>query len=93
MLAEKAAPMALETEVERKSPYHRDRHRAGRGAFLAEAKDEVRPFFTLLRDPLTTNPPAVIAVFIIRSDNYERLQNLGVHQETINLPPMTGVPS
>jgi hypothetical protein len=28
----------------------------------------------LLRDLLASDPPAVIAVFTIRSDNYERLQ-------------------
>lgn len=60
--------------------------------FLAEAQDGAKPFLLLLRDLLNKDPPAVIAVFTIRSDNYERLQTTveldGVHQETINLPPM-----
>ena len=46
----------------------------------------------MLRDLLNDDAPAVITIFTIRSDNYERLQLAkeleGVHQETLSLPPM-----
>ena len=60
--------------------------------FLAEAQDEAQPFLALLRDLLSDDVPAVITIFTIRSDNYERLQLAkeleGVHQEALSLPPM-----
>jgi hypothetical protein len=91
-LAEKAVPMALEGEVERKPPIIMIAIDQGEELFLAEAQGEAKPFLTLLRDLLTSDPPAVITVFTIRSDNYERLQTAaeleGVHQEIINLPPI-----
>ena len=64
----------------------------GEELFLAEAQDEAQPFLALLRDLLIEDAPAVIAVFTIRSDNYERLQLAkeleGVRQQTFSLPPM-----
>ena len=46
----------------------------------------------LLRDLLKDDAPAIIAVFTIRSDNYEALQVAeqwdGVRQDTFSLPPM-----
>ncbi len=64
----------------------------GEELFLAEAQGEAQPFLALLCDLLLTDNPAVIAVFTIRSDNYERLQSApeleGVHQQMLNLPPM-----
>lgn len=49
-------------------------------------------FLALLRDLLSSDSPAVIAVFTIRSDNYERLQTAptlaDVHQHTLSLPSM-----
>ena len=46
----------------------------------------------MLRDLLNDDAAAVIAVFTIRSDNYERLQLApeleGIHQDTFSLPPM-----
>lgn len=60
--------------------------------FVPEAEDEAKPFLTLLRDLAATDDPAVIAIFTIRSDNYERLQSAeqldGLHQETLSLPPI-----
>ena len=60
--------------------------------FLAEAQDEAQPLLALLRDLLNEDAPAIIAVFTIRSDNYERLQLAkeleGVRQEMLSLPPM-----
>ena len=60
--------------------------------FLAEAQDEAQPFLALLRDLLNEDRPAIIAVFTIRSDNYERLQLAneleGVRQEVLSLPPL-----
>jgi tetratricopeptide (TPR) repeat protein len=46
----------------------------------------------LVRDLITQDAPALISVFTIRSDNYERLQIAkeleGVRQHTLSLPPM-----
>ena len=64
----------------------------GEELFLAEAQDEAQPFLALLRDLLNDDAPAIIAVFTIRSDNYERLQLApeleGVRQDMLSLPPM-----
>jgi hypothetical protein len=64
----------------------------GEELFLAEGQDEARNFLASLRDLLTGDAPSVIALFTIRSDNYERLQLAreldGVRQATFSLPPM-----
>ena len=64
----------------------------GEELFLAEARGEAQLFLALVRDLLMADRPAVIAVFTIRSDNYERLQTApeleGVYQQMLNLPPM-----
>lgn len=64
----------------------------GEELFLAEAQGEAQPFLALLRDLVVADAPRLIAVFTMRSDNYERLQSApeldGVHQETLSLPPM-----
>jgi hypothetical protein len=46
----------------------------GEELFLAEGQQEAHPFLASLRDLVTAEAPAVIALFTIRSDNYERLQ-------------------
>jgi formylglycine-generating enzyme required for sulfatase activity len=64
----------------------------GEEVFLTEGQDEAQPFLALLRDLITTDPPAVIPLFTIRSDNYERLQEAkaleGIQQSPFNLGPM-----
>ena len=64
----------------------------GEELFLAEAQREAQAFLSLLRDLQAGDDPVVMAVFTIRSDNYERMQEAeeleGVHQETLSLPPM-----
>ena len=60
--------------------------------FLAEAQEEAQPFLLLLHDLLVQDAPALIVIFTIRSDNYERLQLAqeldGVRQETLSLSAM-----
>jgi len=60
--------------------------------FLAEGQQEAQRFLSLVRDLVTAEVPAVIALLAIRSDNYERLQIAkeleGVRQETLSLLPM-----
>jgi formylglycine-generating enzyme required for sulfatase activity len=60
--------------------------------FLTEAHDESQTFLGLLRDLLLEDAPAIIAIFTIRSDNYERLQLAsqleGLRQEMLSLPTM-----
>jgi hypothetical protein len=46
----------------------------GEELFLAEARDEAKPFLAMLRDLVKSDAPALIAVCTIRSDNYETLQ-------------------
>jgi TIR domain len=64
----------------------------GEELFHAEGQDEARKFLALVRDLLAGDAPAVIALFAIRSDNYERLQLAreldGIRQATLSLPPM-----
>jgi formylglycine-generating enzyme required for sulfatase activity len=64
----------------------------GEELFGAEAQDEGQPFIALLHDLLKEDVPATIAVFTIRSDNYEQLQIAeeleGVRQDMLSLPPM-----
>jgi formylglycine-generating enzyme required for sulfatase activity len=91
-LAEKATPKALDTDAKPKPPALILSIDQAEELFLAEAQDEAQPFLALLRDLLIEDAPAVIAVFTIRSDNYERLQLApeleGVRQDMLNLPPM-----
>ena len=91
-LADKAKPIALDIGAKPKPPVLILSIDQGEELFLAEAQDEAQPFLALLHDLLIEDAPAVIAVFTIRSDNYERLQLAkeleGVRQETLSLPPM-----
>jgi formylglycine-generating enzyme required for sulfatase activity len=91
-LADKATPIAPDAGVKSKPPALIVSIDQGEELFLAEAQDEAQPFLALLRDLLIDDAPAVVAVFTIRSDNYERLQLAseleGVRQDTLSLPPM-----
>jgi formylglycine-generating enzyme required for sulfatase activity len=91
-LADKATPMAVDGEEKSKPPTLILSVDQGEELFLAEAQDEAKPFLSLLRDLLKNDAPAVIAVFTIRSDNYEALQVAeqmdGLRQDTFSLPPM-----
>jgi hypothetical protein len=64
----------------------------GEELFQAEAQDEARLFLALLRDLVTADAPAVIALFTIRSDNFERLQTAkeldGMRPDMLSLAPM-----
>ena len=92
MLAQKATPAASDTAVTPKAPTLVLSIDQGEELFLAEGQQEAQPFLALLRDLVTADAPAVIALFTIRSDNYERLQLAkeleGVRQQTLSLPPM-----
>jgi formylglycine-generating enzyme required for sulfatase activity len=91
-LADKGTPIAVDTHVEPKPPLLIISIDQAEELFLAEAHDEGQSFLSLLRDLLNDDVPAIIAVFTIRSDNYERLQLAkeleGVRQDTLSLPPM-----
>jgi len=64
----------------------------GEELFLIEAQAEAERLLGLCRELLTDDTPAVVAVFTIRSDNYERLQLAkqfeGLRQETLSLSAM-----
>lgn len=91
-LADKATPIAADTGTKPKAPALILSIDQAEELFLAEAQDEARPLLALLRDLLSEDAPAIIALFTIRSDNYERLQLAeelqGVRQEMLSLPPM-----
>jgi formylglycine-generating enzyme required for sulfatase activity len=91
-LVDRATPAALDADAEPTPPTLVLSVDQGEELFLAEGQDESRAFLALLHDLLIRDVPAIIAVFTIRSDNYERLQLSkqleGVHQETFSLPPM-----
>jgi Sulfatase-modifying factor enzyme 1/TIR domain len=92
MLAQKATPAAADTSVMPTAPTLVLSIDQGEELFLTEGQGEAQPFLSLLRDLVTADAPAVIALFTIRSDNYERLQLAkeveGVRQQTLSLPPM-----
>jgi hypothetical protein len=91
-LADKATPHAPNAEAAAKHPTLILSIDQGEELFFAEAQEEAPPFLALLRDLLTDDAPAIIAVFAIRSDKYEELQVAkeldGVRQHTFSLPPM-----
>jgi len=88
-LADKATPAA---DVKPKPPTLILSIDQGEELFLTEGQDEAKKFLALLRELLTDDAPALIALFAIRSDAYERLQLAeeleGVRQDTFSLPPM-----
>ena len=91
-LADKATPTASDTGAKPKAPALILSIDQAEELFLAEAQDEAQPFLALVRHLLNEDVPAIIAVFTIRSDNYERLQLAkeleGVRQDMLSLPPM-----
>jgi formylglycine-generating enzyme required for sulfatase activity len=91
-LADKATPSALDADAKSTTPTLILSVDQGEELFLAEGQDDARAFLVLLHDLLIEDAPGIIAVFTIRSDNYERLQLAkelqDVHQEMLNLPPM-----
>ena len=91
-LADKAPPISLGDNGKLNPPCLIVSIDQGEELFLAEGKEEAQPFLVLLCDLLSADAPAVIALFTIRSDNYEKLQLApeleGVRQDTLSLPPM-----
>jgi formylglycine-generating enzyme required for sulfatase activity len=91
-VAQKATPTSADTTISARAPTLVLSIDQGEELFLAEGQEEARPFLSLLRDLVTAEAPAVIALLTIRSDNYERLQLAkeleGVRQQTLSLPPM-----
>jgi hypothetical protein len=91
-LADKATPMAADSSIKSKQPTLVVSIDQGEELFLAEAQNEAKPFLALLGDLIETDESAIIALFTIRSDNYERLQLApeleSVRQQMFSLPPM-----
>jgi formylglycine-generating enzyme required for sulfatase activity len=92
MLAQKATPAAADASVTQKAPTLVLSIDQGEELFLTEGQQEAQPFLSIIRDLVMAEAPAVVALFTIRSDNYERLQLAkelkGVRQQTLSLPPM-----
>jgi formylglycine-generating enzyme required for sulfatase activity len=92
VLADKATPSSLDADAKPATPTLILSVDQGEELFLAEGQDEARTFLVMLHDLLIQDVPAIIAIFTIRSDNYERLQLAkeleGLHQETLSLPPI-----
>jgi formylglycine-generating enzyme required for sulfatase activity len=91
-LADKATTPAFDAAAKPKAPALVLSVDQAEELFLAEARDEAQPFLALLHDLLIRDAPAIIAIFTIRSDNYERLQLAkeleGVRQQMLSLAPM-----
>ncbi|MFM9939434.1 MAG: SUMF1/EgtB/PvdO family nonheme iron enzyme [Hyphomicrobiaceae bacterium] len=91
-LVDKATPVALVGDTMLKPPTLIISIDQGEELFLAEAQDEAQPFLALLRDLVTSDAPAAIVVFTIRSDNYERLQEArqldGIQKIPFDLGPL-----
>ena len=91
-LVDKATLAALDRDIKPKPPALIVSIDQGEELFLAEGQDEARTLLALLRDLLSDDAPALIVLFTVRSDSYERLQLAkefeGVHQQTLSLPPM-----
>ena len=91
-LADKAMPSASGAGTAAKPPTLILSIDQAEELFLAEAADEARSLLALLRDLLNDDAPALIAVFTIRSDKYEKLQLApeleDVRQDMLSLPPM-----
>jgi formylglycine-generating enzyme required for sulfatase activity len=91
-LAEKAIQSVLDADAKPTTPTLILAVDQAEELFLAEGQDEARAFLVLLHDLLIQDEPSIMAVFTIRSDNYERLQLAkelqGLRQEMLSLPPM-----
>jgi len=91
-ITDKATPAAPDASTKLKPPALILLIDQAEELFLAEAQDEAQPFLALLRDLVKTDTPTVIAVFTIRTDNYEPLQRAkeldGLRQVMLSLPPM-----
>jgi formylglycine-generating enzyme required for sulfatase activity len=85
-LIDKMTPIPLDGETNAKPPILVIAIDQGEELFLAEAQAEARPLLALLRDLLLTDAPAAIAVFAIRSDNYERMQEARELEGIAKLP-------
>ena len=89
VLADKATPPAADEGIKPKPPTLVLSIDQGEELFLAEGQKEAEPFLAALRDLLTEDAPALMALFTIRSDNYERLQVAkgleGVRQQTLKI--------
>jgi hypothetical protein len=74
-LADTAAPMVLDSDdVKAKPPTLILSVDQAEELFLVDSEDKARPFLALLRDLLNTDEPAIIAIFTVRADKYQRLQ-------------------
>jgi TIR domain len=91
-LAAKATPIAADVGVKSTPPTLVLSIDQAEELFLSEAPNEAQPLLYLLRDLVADDAPAIIAVFTVRSDNYEKLQLApeldGMRQDTLSLPPM-----
>jgi formylglycine-generating enzyme required for sulfatase activity len=91
-LVKKATPAAIDATKAGSPPTLIAAVDQGEELFLAEGQDEARKFLTLMREMIADDMPALILLFTIRSDAYERLQLArefeGVRQNALSLPPM-----
>src|SRR5262249_10702406 len=80
LLAQKATRAASDAAVTPKAPTLVLSIDQGEELFLAE-QQEAQPFLALLRDFVTADAPAVIALFTIRSVNYDKHARLQLAKE------------
>jgi formylglycine-generating enzyme required for sulfatase activity len=91
-LVEAATPAALDPDLRAKPPTLVVSIDQGEELFLAEGQDEAGALLALLQDLLTDDAPALIVLFTIRSDSYERLQEAkpleGIRKLPFDLGPL-----
>ena len=85
-LSEKAAQVKRVSEIKPRLPTLVLAIDQAEEFFLAEAKSEADPFLALLRDLVVADAPSIIALFTIRSDNYEQLQEAETLKELAKTP-------
>ena len=74
MIISKATPATIDTVSPAKPPTLIVPIDQGEELFLADGQDEARRFLTLIHEMTGEDQPALIVLFTIRSDAYERLQ-------------------
>ena len=91
-LADKVMPSALDLDVRPKPPTLIISIDQGEELFLAEGQSEAKTLLALLEQLLSEDAPALIVLFTIRSDSYERLQEAkqleGIRKLPFDLSPM-----
>ncbi len=91
-LIDKATPRAPDSDTKPQPPMLVLSVDQGEELFLVDGQDEAQALLALMRDLLLVDAPALIVVFVIRSDSYGHLQEAkpleGIRKMPFDLGPM-----